>query len=370
MGDEHYFISAGETSGDLLGGELVRDLKVRLPHFVPCGIAGPRMREAGVLALASIEDLAVMGFVEVLKHLPRIKDLESELLARIDRLAPSFAVLIDYPGFHMRLAEQLKMRGIRVYQYVAPQLWAWGEDRVNILRQVTDGVLGIMPFEADWFKERGVNYTYVGTPQVDRVKAVERDRTRLGLPREGPVVGFFPGSRASEVKRVLPVMKAVRDAIKQLVPDVTAVVSAAPGLDDQLFQSIAATNTIVTRTRSLDLMASADVALVTSGTATLECALVGTPMAVMYVLNPISYLMARRLVRLPYISLVNLVAGKRIVNEYIQNIDTEALARHLAALITDVPTRTGLTTDLAALQARVHGGSAACAGDWIARAIQ
>lgn len=344
------FISAGEPSGDLLAAELLSALKTEVPESEVFGICGPLMRAAGAEPLAGIEELSVMGFVEVLKHLPYIKRLEFSLLEAIERRQPDVAVLVDYPGFHLRLAESLRSRGIYVFQYVAPQLWAWGEKRTHRLKAVTDEVLGIMPFEAQFFRERGVNYRYVGTPQVDRARSARRDRQRLGLS-PATTLGFFPGSRTGEVGRLLPRMLLMRDVLRTAEPELRFAISMAPHLSPELFARLLGStlpppsletprlkvwqlgDTSLVQGQSIDLMKSCDAALVTSGTATLECALVQTPMAVIYVMQPLSYLLAKRFVKLPHISLVNLVAGRGLVPEFIQDFAPEVAAAKMLELL-------------------------------------
>lgn len=384
-----YFISAGEPSGDLLGAELVNALREQWPEAQPFGIAGPAMREAGVQPFAGIEDLSVMGFVEVLRHFYSLKMLENDLLARIDRLKPRFAVLIDYPGFHLRLAEQLKMRGIPVVQYVAPQLWAWGAKRTERLRRVTDHVLGIMPFETEFFHKRNVAFTYIGTPQVDRAEGARRRPAELGLPTTGRVIGFFPGSRRSEVSRTLPVMRDIMGALRQRQDGVHCAVSLAAHmdvgyflaqwpelteehkrdiqkrLDSHGYAELAGQSLTIVRGQSLDLMASVDVALVTSGTATLECALTGTPLSVFYRMNQLSYLLAKNLVKLPHISLVNLVAGRGIVNEFIQDFNAEAVAKELLSLLLPGARREEAMADLRNLRANLQGQPGRHGARWL-----
>lgn len=349
---DYYFISAGEPSGDLLASELVAEMKKRFPKLSASGIAGPKMIAEDVHALAHIDDLSVMGFVEVIKHLPKLKRLDDELLEVIDRHPPKFAILVDYPGFHLRFAAALKARGIPVIQYVAPQLWAWGEKRTEKLRRVTDLVLGIMPFEVSFFREKGVNVSYVGSPQVSRARKAKNRREDWGihLAKGQSAIGFFPGSRYGEVSRLLPNILKIRQAMRERGPAFQFFVSLAPSLRLDVFASLLGDSfddvaaaidaegrftlgdTTFVRGQSLDLMKTVDVALVTSGTATLECGLCHTPMAVAYVMHNLSYKIAKRLVKLPHISLVNLVAGKEIVREFVQNIDAQAVAEELAAL--------------------------------------
>ena len=346
-----YFISVGEPSGDLLGAELVAAPQEQRPNLHCFGIAGPQLRKQEVEELAGIEELSVMGFVEVIKHITYLKKLEDRLLMEIDRRRPDFAILVDYPGFNMRLAEFLKVRNIPVIQFVAPQLWAWGEGRTKRLREVTDLVMGIMPFEREFFKERDVNFTYVGTPQVDRAKKAQSRPSSFLFEDGKPCVGFFPGSRNSELAKMLPLALKVREQLRQdygdkvqfaisVAPSITlekvlAIVSEDEGaqlspLDSDLVVRVGDTSFV--RGESLDLMASVSSALVTSGTATLECALTACPLCVTYKMNPLSFQIAKRVIRLPYVSLVNLVADRELIKEFIQEFTLAEVAKELAEL--------------------------------------
>ncbi len=378
------FVAAGEPSGDLLAGELLDALKIEMPDAEFFGICGDRMRAAGCEELFGIEELSVMGFVEVLKHLSYIKRLEFSLLEEIDRRKPDFAILVDYPGFHLRLGDELKLRGVFVFQYVAPQLWAWGEKRTKKLKKSTDEVLGIMPFEANFFRERAVNYTYVGTPQVDRAAKASHDRSRFGLGA-GPIVGFFPGSRRSEIQRLVPRMLAAREVLRKRDPELRYVLSAAPSLPLDLFaQQLGVTlpephilsdglkvfhlgDTTLVQGHSIHLMKCSDAAVVTSGTATLECALTLTPMTVAYVMNNVSFQIAKRYVKLSHISLVNLVAGYDLVREFIQDFTAEDLAAELQRLVKDKDYRAQKVAALSALDQKLTGDLARSAAHTIAR---
>jgi len=278
----------------------------------------------------------------------------------------------------------LKLRGSFVFQYVAPQLWAWGEKRTKGLKASTDEVLGIMPFEADFFRQREVNYNYVGTPQVDRALAASGDRARFGLNPQKKIVGFFPGSRKGEIQRLVPRMLAAREALRRLDPDLHFVLSAAPNLSLALFAeqlgvtlptpSIEAEglkvfdlgDTTLVQGQSIHLMKCSDAALVTSGTATLECALVGTPMAVGYVMQDLSYKLAKHFVKLPHISLVNLVADYGLVKEFVQNFSGDDLATELLRLIRDDVYRQGKKQELNALNQKLKGNLAQKAAEAIA----
>lgn len=389
-----YFISSGEPSGDLLGGPLVNSLKSKLPGFTPYGVVGEKMKQEGVIPLQFIENLSVMGFAEVISHIPVIKEIESILLEQIDRIQPKFAILIDYPGLHLRLAEQLKARKIPVFQYVAPQLWAWGKNRTKKIKRVTDQVLGIMPFEENFFRERGVNYRYVGTPQKDRTKKISSfnftDFPNLNLS-DLPLYGFFPGSRQSELQKILPRISNIIQYIKKKSDLNWFAISLAPSiplekayslfkehilnLDLDTFKTTLKNKSsylvdtdrklIIVRGNSLELMKRVKVALVTSGTATLECALLNTPMAVIYITSPLTYAIGKRIVKLENISLVNLVAERKIVKEFIQEFSTESISEHLIELSEEETIRNNLKEELKNLSSKLKGNLAENASDSI-----
>jgi lipid-A-disaccharide synthase len=269
-------------------------------------------------------------------------------------------VLIDNPGFHLRLAEQFRMRGIPVYQYVAPKVWAWGQGRVEQLRRNFTAILGILPFEEEFFHRHQVNYHYVGSPLKDRIDKVIVRRESLGLPEATPVLACLPGSRPSELSLNLPTLVNVRQAVARQVPEAIFFVPIAANLPIEMVADILRTHCGVelkprpveasghlrvesweaaglrfVRGMSLELMASADVAIVASGTATLECALLGTPMVVVYTMSELSYQIAKRVVKLPYVSLANLMLGRQVVQEYIQEFSISDVAAEVLSLLTD-----------------------------------
>lgn len=329
-----------------------------MPKFVPYGITGRAMQQAGVQSMASIDEFSVMGVAEVAKKLPALLQLESRLLYLIERLQPKFAVLVDNPGFHIRFAEQLRLRGIKVIQYVAPKLWAWGEGRAAALRENFQMVLGILPFEEAFFKTRQIPYTYVGSPLKDRISKVIVQRDSLGISQDRPVIACLPGSRPSEVSRNLRTILAIKHRLERDIPDALFIVPVSGnmtvpqvagyimGPQDCLVKKSPVDSVLATETwnvhgihfisgMSLELMAIADAAIVASGTATLECALLGTPMVVIYTMNELTYQVARRAVKIPYVSLVNLMAGRHLVTEYIQNFSIDDIAHELIALLRD-----------------------------------
>ena len=387
---ESYFISAGEVSGDLLGADLALAIRELLPRLVPFGISGPAMENAGVQPIASIEDLSVMGVFEVAKRIGDLRMLETRVLHRIEQLEPNFAILIDNPGFHMRLAEQLQLRGVRVFQYVAPKLWAWGEGRAASLKRNFDMVLGILPFEEGFFTSRGINYQYVGSPLKDRTDKVMVERNALGIDGNRPLIACLPGSRTTEIARILPIIVGIKDRVsRSMGGNVEFIVPVPANIDldriaDALwdgdakgqlkpFQSpdgrgppmFECSGLKFVQGMSLEIMAAADVAVVASGTATLECALLGTPMVVVYAMNDLTYHIAKRAVKIPYVSLVNLLADRKLVNEYIQDFSLDDVAADVLDLIRNDDRRSEMLRRFEDMRDRLKGSAAPTA----ARAI-
>jgi len=351
-----------------------------MPKLVPFGVAGDAMLNAGVDAVASIDDFSVMGITEVVRKLGKLRMLETQLLSWVDRMEPRFAVLIDNPGFHLRFAEQLRMRGVKVFQYIAPKIWAWGEGRAPKVREAFDLVLGILPFEEEFFKSRGINYTYVGSPLKDRINKVIIQRESLGLAPGKPVIACLPGSRVSELQLNLPTIAAIRDVVARERPDAEFIVPVAQNLsfDDVIatlryrggepvkltqgqglaVESVSYGGLRLVRGMSLEIMAAADAAIVASGTATLECALLGTPMVVVYTMSELSYQVAKRAVKVPYVSLVNLIAGRKLVEEYIQDFSYEVIGKEVLALLTPGPRRKAVLESFEDIRDRLTGMAA------------
>ena len=336
-------VVAGEDSGDLHGGELLRCLKARRPDLRILGIGGPRMAPFLDRRLAAVEDLAVMGFVEVLRHLPRLNRIFEQVLAAAQEERIDGALLIDYPGFNLRLAKALRARmpGVGLHQYVCPQVWAWKKGRIPVLGRTLDTLYCLFDFEPALFQGLPVDARFLGHPLVDLV-APECDRASFfreaGLDPARPLVALLPGSRRGEVQRLLPPMAGlVRDWATQR-PEVQWVVPVAPSLDPGVLRAgFPGLPVALVEGRSCAARAHADAALVASGTATLETALLGTPFAMTYRLNPLTYLMAQRLVKLPFVSLPNLVAGRAVVQELLQGeVNPARLGEVLAGLLDPV----------------------------------
>lgn len=314
-------ISAGEASGDRYAADLVRSLREALPHARFFGCGGPRLRETGVDAVVRTEELAVVGLFEVIRHVPRIHGLYRRLDSIARRERPDLAILTDAPDFHLRLASRLRRMGVPVVYYVAPQVWAWRKWRVRTIRRLVDQLLVIFPFEEEYFGSRGVETQFVGHPLSDLARtkiSVDEYRRQQGFDAANPTVALLPGSRRGEALRHFP---ALQDAAARLL---------AEGVDQLVMPTAATTGTAfvqehwkgpplrILEGETAEGIAYADVALVASGTATVETAILGTPMVTYYKLAWPSYYLARLLVDLPFYSMVNLLAERRAIPELIQ----------------------------------------------------
>lgn len=327
---------AGEASGDLLGGELIEEFR-GLPgsdawSFV--GVGGQTMRQAGLSCLVPMEQLSVLGLWDVLKQYRRIRKIFWDLVRQAEQIRPDTVVLIDYPGFNLRFAHQMKKRGIRVVYYVSPQLWAWGKHRLKKMPHLVDLMLTLFPFEEELYHGIGVKAYNVGHPVVDRLSGLLESPIPADLEGlSGQRIALLPGSRTHEIKRILPVMlgvggKLLKEAASRTGGDTTTFLigvaeegreSMVRELLDQHAGSELISRCRVEVSRARDYMRAADWGMVASGTATLEAACLGMPMLVLYKVDAPTYLIAKRLVNVPHLSMVNILAGREVVPEYIQD---------------------------------------------------
>jgi lipid-A-disaccharide synthase len=316
------FLVAGEASGDLHAGNLLVALRRLVPDIEAFGVGGTRLREAGLECIAGTEELSVMGLAEVLRHLPRLYSLARRVRLEAIERRPDLAILVDSPDFNLPLAAHLRRAGIPVVIYVSPQLWAWRSGRVRRIRRDVSRVLCILPFETEFYARHGVAAEYVGHPLVDELASLV-----AAPPPRRNVLALMPGSRRHEVAGLLPGMLAAARLLGEKHPGLEVRILAAPGLDSALVRSMATglPGGIVVAPDARHLaLAESRVAMVASGTATLECALLGVPMVVGYRLAPLSYAIAKLLVSVPHVALANLVAGCRLVPELVQSAFTPA----------------------------------------------
>ena len=369
-------VSAGETSGDRYAAELILELRRRLPDAEFFGSAGPRMREAGVEPIIRSESLAVVGLLEVVRHIPRIYGEFKKLMREIKKRQPDLAILTDSPDFHIRVAAKLKPLGVPVVWYVAPQFWAWRQWRVHKFRRLVSFLLCIFPFEENFFREHGVVTTYVGHPLADApVSATTREEhcDRHNLDANLPIVALLPGSRRGESGRHIPhVLRAV-DLIAAQAP-ANFVLAASNATGAEFFRErISAQNVRIVENDTQNLLRFADVALVASGTATVEAALQGAPMVVFYRVSWSTWLLGKPLVKTPYYSMVNLLANRKIVPELIQSDCTgDRLAAAALRLLTQPTEQSRMKADLSEVRQNLAGAAPAAtkAAEEICRRIE
>ena len=336
------YVATGEQSGDVLGARLIAALRAARPDLEFAGIGGPRMAEQGVESLFPLRELAVMGLLEVLPRILRLRRLLDGAVADVLARRPAVLVTIDSPGFTLRLLRRVAPSGIRRVHYVAPQAWAWRESRVRHFPGLWDRLLCLLPFEPAFFARHGLEATFVGHPVLESGAGqgdAARFRAAHGVSADARVVVLMPGSRRSEVTRLLPIFGRALSLLAARIPGIVPVVPVASAVAETVragAESWPVRPVIVTEIQAKhDAYAAASAALTKSGTSTLELALAGVPMIVAYRVNPLTAAIARRLVKVPYAALVNLLAGREVVPELIQDCTPERLAEGVARLLTD-----------------------------------
>ncbi|MGD9015011.1 MAG: lipid-A-disaccharide synthase [Candidatus Omnitrophota bacterium] len=311
-------IVAGEASSDLHAANLVKDIKSLMPEVEFFGLGGARMEQQGVKLYANIVDLAVVGFVEVLKNIRKFKAIFNQLLQEIDKLNPDLAILIDYPGFNLRLAVELKRKKVPIVYYISPQIWAWGKNRINLIKKTIKKMIVIFKFEEALYKKAGVEVNFVGHPFLDVVRA----NSSLNLPSGMTTIALLPGSREVEVRRLLPLMLESAKIIKEKIPSSQFIILRSSTVKKELFDQ-ALTNyqlpVYVFIDKTYEGLVSSDFAMIASGSATLESAILERPFVVMYKVSWLNWLFLRTIIKIPYIGLVNIVAGRKIIKEFIQH---------------------------------------------------
>jgi lipid-A-disaccharide synthase len=351
-----YYIIAGEASGDLHGSNLIRELRQRDHEAAIRCWGGDKMQEAGATLVKHYRDLAFMGFVEVIRNLRTIFKNLAWCKTDIQQYQPDVLVLVDYPGFNLRIAKWAHAMGYKVIYYISPQVWAWKENRVKMMKQCIDLMLVILPFEKAFYEQKWQwPVHYVGHPLVDvirRYKSTADAAEKLSLPKgteATPIIALLPGSRQQEILKKLPVMLEVA----QRFPQYHFVVAKAPGLASAFYDSLLASypNVSYVNNQTYPLLLQSKAALVTSGTATLETALFGVPEVICYKGNSISYQIAKRLISIRFIGLVNLIMDKEVVKELIQDeMNANNLSRELDLLLHNPAKKAQIADDYAALQ--------------------
>ena len=357
-------ISCGEPSGDLYAGALAVEIRRRQPDAAIFGLGGQRMMAGGGELIADYRGLSVTGLVEAIRVLPRSLTVFNRLVdaARVEK--PQALVVIDFPDFNFRLAAAIKKLGVPIIYYISPQLWAWRKSRMAVMKRLVDRVLVIFPFEEQIYRDAGVPVQFVGHPLVDLARAQEPKHTflqELGLDPKRPIVALLPGSRPNEVHRLLPVIRDSVTRIAAQVRDAQFVVARAPSLDDRLFSGTkwSGARPVEVLARTDDVLAVCDVAITASGTATVQAALHGRPMVVVYKLSPMTYRLGRRFLLVENVAMVNLIAGRRIVPELIQEDCTpDNIAAETVALLTNHARAADTRRALEDVRARLGGPGA------------
>ncbi len=355
-------ILAGEASGDQHGARVVEAVQARRPEVSWVGLGGPELEALGVETFAGLDELAVMGFAEVIRHLPFFWKLERQVLAELDSGRIDLVLAVDYPGFNLRIAKAARERGIPVLFYIAPQVWAWKAHRAAALARDADHIAVILPFEPPIFEAEGGTVTFVGHPLKDRDEIPEPGALRkelleeFGVQAETPLLALLPGSRRQELGRHLELFVRAGEELIRRIPDIQPVLATAPGVDDG---PLRATGLPVT-SRTRELLTEARVALVKSGTSTLEATMADVPFVMAYRTSALTWMMARRLVQVDHIALANLVAGRRVVPEFLQGEATaETLGAALAEIAVEGERRTAMLEGLSGIRGALGDPGAA-----------
>ncbi|HUJ96401.1 MAG TPA: lipid-A-disaccharide synthase [Terriglobales bacterium] len=350
-------ISAGEASGEMYGAQLIEALRRRDSSLEFFGVGGDRMRAAGCDTIVDAKDLSVVGITEILSHLPKIWGLFRKLIAAADRRRPDLAIVIDSPAFNWRVARAMHERGVPVVYYVCPQFWAWRQGRVRYLRRYVDKALVIFPFEEKFYRDRGVDATFVGHPLADLPKPTltrSEYAVQNSLDPAKPWITLMPGSRVKEVRMNLPGMLR---ASRQLGSQYEFLLPVAPTLDRRFIQSlIAGAPSVRLVAEALPGLANSRAGVIASGTATVEAALMGTPFVMVYRVSPLTYLLGRPRVKVPHFAMVNLIAGEEVVPELVQqDFTAENIVFRLNEIFPDGPAREKMAFGLRTVKNRLKG---------------
>ena len=374
MTSKHILIVAGEASGDLHASHLVEELRKLKPSLTFSGVGGPLMQKAGVELYADLTKIAVAGFVEVLKHFMEFRRVFHLVLGKVRAAKPDAVILVDYPGFNLRLAKELKKLGVKVIYYISPQVWAWKENRVEAIRRDVDKMLVLFQFEKEFYAKRGLDVEFVGHPLIDSIKVTKSRKQFLesvGLSDNKLTVGLLPGSRRKEIENLLPAMLEAADILnREFNGKIQFLLLKTPHISTDLVAKYLRSNIVpnlraatlplkIVEGQTYDGVNASDVCLVASGTATLETAILGKPMVVAYKTSLLTYWIAKRLVKIPDIALVNVVAQKRIVAECVQcDVTGPKLAAEVRTILTSEAGIAKIKSGLAAVKESLGGSGA------------
>ncbi len=358
-------IVAGEASGDMYGAMLAREIRALAPDSCFIGMGGAGMRAAGVETVIDANDMAVVGLVEVVAHFPVILNAFKALKRIIRTEPPDLIVFIDYPDFNLRLAKVAKRAGVKVLYFISPQVWAWRAGRVRKIARLVDHMAVLFPFEVPYYEKEAVPVTFVGHPLLDMVRPeMTKDEafSRFGLDPEKMTVGLFPGSRRSEIKTLFPLIMDAAQLLRKKFPDIQFILPLASSLTDEDIRSqITASGLEITVVagRTHDVIQVCGAIITVSGTVTMEIALLGVPMAIIYRVSPFTYAVGKRLIKVDHIGICNIVAGERVVKELIQDdAEPEKIAAEITAILTDAEYAAAIRNKLATIENKLGSGGA------------
>lgn len=352
MDKKSVLIIAGEVSGDMHGANLIKEMKKTAPDLEFWGTGGELMKHEGAELLYHINQMSLIGLTEVIKHIPFVYKVLDRITQFAEERKPQIVILIDYPGFNIRLGRRLKKINRKIFYYISPQVWAWGKRRIKKIAGITDKMAVILPFEEKIYKEAGIDAVFVGHPLLDTVyTSVTKDEfiADTGLSPDKLTVGLLPGSRVPEVENLLPEMLESLRKVAEKLADVQGIVSMSPMIDKSVYDKITAGYPLVPLIPEYNypIMRHSDILIIASGTATLEAAIFGTPMIITYRVSPVTYLFAKLLVKVRYIGLANIIAGKQIIPELLQKKSSAAnVGEELENMLTRPVIRETMRTEL------------------------
>ena len=362
---KHILIVAGEASGDMHAAHLVEELKFYNPHLTFSGLGGPRMQAAGVNIYSDLTALAVVGFTEVLRHYPVFKRLFNLMLKKIKETRAEAIILVDYPGFNLRLAKAINKK-VKVIYYISPQLWAWKKNRVQIIKKFVDKMIVLFPFEKKFYARYGIYARFVGHPLIDAINFVtHRDEILIKhqLDPDRKTIGLLPGSRMKEIDRHLPLMLKTAEILQKKYPMLQFILIKAPSVSEEIIKRYLSQSRLTIPTfedQAYELRRACHACMVASGTATLETALLEVPMVVIYKTSFLTWLLAKLFITIPHIALVNVIANKKIVPEFVQyQAKPRSISKELEKIFTNDETWEKIKNDLKEIRNRLgeHGAS-------------
>jgi lipid-A-disaccharide synthase len=360
IGPRRVLIIAGEASGDLHGANLVKAIHRAAPEVQFYGIGGDSLKKAGTELLFHNSHLAVVGIVEVLTKFRSILRALAQVKQSLAKENLDLAILIDFPDFNLHVATHLKKKGIPILYYISPQIWAWRGWRIQRIKRLVDKMVVILPFEASFYRDKGVDAAFVGHPSLDIVKPLSGSnefRSRLGLSPEKRIIGLFPGSRDLEVRQLLPIMLEAARLLARQLPDLYFLISAAPDIDGDEIRPLMRNYDLeaeIIENYQYDTMAVSELLIVASGTVTLEAAILNTPMVILYKLSPLTYWIGRMMAKVQHIGLVNLVAGETVAPELIQkSASPEKIFEEALSILRDRKRSSSIKSALGAVRGKL-----------------